>query len=84
MEASQKLPERYHSLLSGSTDRHTSPDRDVGKLQTLCRATQSCAGDGQLVNSPFGECIWVQSPAEQELHHAHVRKTNFILHYSTL
>ncbi|XP_068564553.1 nesprin-2a [Cebidichthys violaceus] len=75
LEESSKLLERYHNfqtdVLRGSTEKQSSLSRDVEVFQTLSKPTQSWVGDlRQTLDSPLGENLGIQSPAEQRLHRA--------------
>ncbi|KAM6906809.1 nesprin-2a [Lycodopsis pacificus] len=76
LEDSSKLLKRYHNfqtnVLRGScSEKQSSPSRDVEVFQTLSKSTRSRVGDlRQTLDSPLGENLGIQSPAEQRLHHA--------------
>ncbi|XP_031717653.1 nesprin-2a isoform X2 [Anarrhichthys ocellatus] len=75
LEESSKLLKRYHNfqtnVLRGSAEKQSSLSRDVEVFQTLSKSTRSWVGDlRQTLDSPLGENLGIQSPAEQRLHHA--------------
>lgn len=73
VEESSKLLKRYHNFVTnvqhGSTEEQSSLSRDVEVFQTLLKSTRCWVGDlRQTVD------LVVQSPVEQRLHCARVRK----------
>lgn len=73
LEQSSKLLERYHSfhtnVLVGSKEVHSSLSRDIEAFKALSKSTQSWVEDLRLA----GSC-GIQTPVEERLHHAQVRK----------
>ncbi|XP_073348713.1 LOW QUALITY PROTEIN: nesprin-2a [Pagrus major] len=72
---SSKLLERYDNfqtnVVHGSSVKQSSPSRDVKVIQTLSKTIQSSGGDlGQVVDSPLGEDLGIQSPVAQRFNSA--------------
>lgn len=81
MEESQKLLERFcrfnSSVLGDAKDKQSSLERDVEVFKALSSFTVSWVRDlRQVVDSPFSGSLGIQSPVEQKLRHAQVRKTH--------
>lgn len=88
VENSKKLLERYnnsHIKIQGDCkETHSSLREEIEVFQALFKSTQSWISDlRQAVDSPLAESPWIQTPLEQKLHCAQVRKCCLhILRYS--
>ncbi|XP_028252465.1 nesprin-2a isoform X3 [Parambassis ranga] len=72
LEESEKLLERYHSILAGPKGAQASMNRDVEGFQALCESTQSWIGDVRRTVDSLPASLMIRSPVEQRLHCAQI------------